>query len=553
MAKVDVWQGRYVNPGAAGYAGTLLLPQYVDKTALIGVVTRKMEKNQGRILISRPRRFGKTLDAGMLCAFFQQGLDTENMFADKKIALSKGWKKHLNQYHVIYVDMNTFQGDAEELQRRENRKALFAGRGSVTLRWIDLLEDLVTKDIRQGFGDDVAGESFTETLTGLVRKTGKKIIWICDEWDLIFREDIPDPFAFDDYITFLKRLFKGTDYQNIFAAAYMTGIMPMLKVKGQSAVSEFDNYTMLSQGPFAPFTGFTETEVAHLCRTFHGDFPQMKNWYDGYSLYDEQQERIEIYNPLAVSKALEGGSYHSYWVETSSYELLRDQIDQDINGLHDAIMKMAAGEAVSISNTTRFTNRIKPYDTVDDELTLLVHLGYLSYDEQSKTARIPNEEIRFEFISNMQVSRHADVMQMIRLSDQVLTATLEQEEQAVADAIEKIHLRITDPKHYNHERDLAGVMRFAYLTARDDYIQIYELPGGKGYADIVLLPKAGRQVPLLVVELKWDKPVSAAIDQIKRKRYPEILKEYGGNVLLVVITYSAGTKKHTCRIEKLSR
>ena len=544
--------GRYVNPGTESYKGTLLLPNYVDKTDLIAVVSGMIDQNKSRILISRPRRFGKTLDAGMLCAFFQHGCHTEDMFDDKNIAAYAGWKKYLNQFHVIYIDMNTFQGDAEELQRKENKSAALAGRKPVSLRWIDILEELITDDIKSIFGDDCTGKTFVDTLTRLVHQTGKKVIWICDEWDLIFRENIPDPHAFEDYILLLKRLFKGSDYKKIFAAAYMTGIMPMIKVSGQSAVSEFDNYTMLYQGPFAPYTGFTETEVKDLCHKCDVEFSEMKSWYDGYKLIDGQKNAIDVYNPLAVSKALEGAGFHSYWVETSSFELLRNQIDLQIDGLHAAVLKLVAGEDVPLGNTTRFTNRIAEYNTLDDELTLLVHLGYLSYDETTKAVRIPNEEIRSEFISNLQVSRHAELVQTIRLADQVLEGAWAKDEILVAEAIETLHQTMTDPKHYNNERDLTSIMRFAFLTAKDDYMQIYELPGGTGYADMVLIPKSGKRVPLMVVELKWDKPVRAAVDQIRDRHYPEVLKDYGGEVLLVGISYSVKTKKHSCRIERLS-
>jgi hypothetical protein len=119
----------------------------------------------------------------------------------------------------------------------------------------------------------------------------------------------------------------------------------------------------------------------------------------------------------------------------------------------------------------------------------------------------------------------------------------------VATSIAEAHSAGAAPLFYNDEQALRSVIRFAYLSCVDEYLRIEELPTGYGYADVVYLPKQGSPLPILVVELKWNKTAEAAIAQIKNKNYPQALEGYGSEILLVGINYDEKTKEHTCRIE----
>ena len=130
--------------------------------------------------------------------------------------------------------------------------------------------------------------------------------------------------------------------------------------------------------------------------------------------------------------------------------------------------------------------------------------------------------------------------------------TIQKNERAVAAQIEKVHAEETAPLHYNKEDSLRSVIKLAYYSYRDHYIQFEELPAGEGYADVVYLPRADSDWPALVVELKWNKDAQGAIDQILQRKYPSVLENLGCKILLVGISYnkdaSSGEKKHSCRI-----
>ena len=252
-------------------------------------------------------------------------------------------------------------------------------------------------------------------------------------------------------------------------------------------------------------------------------------------------------------QAIETDDFDSYWTESSAAEGLMDYISKDYNGLTKTIAELIGGVDVKIT-TTGFANDLTTFRGKDDVLTLLIHLGYLAYDSERKTVRIPNEEIRLEFQKSIREVHHTATLQRLAGSDQLFLDTLQGNEQAVARQIEKIHAEETSPLHYNKEDSLRSVIKLAYYTYRDHYLQFEELPSGEGYADIVYLPKHDSDWPALVIELKWNKSADTAIVQIQDRRYPENLKGYGGDILLVGINYDrdapAGRRKHSCKIEK---
>ena len=553
----EVMMGKYLNPGSYGFAG-ICASEYVDKTGLICVLNKLLNTKHGLLLVSRPRRFGKSYAAAMLCAYYGYGSDSRELFRGRAIERMDPSLPNFGEYDILYIDMSRFKADALQKQKELDRKAKKKGESPEQLDWIDFLEKEITADLRRAYGRKGISYNFFTTLENMVEKTGRKFLWICDEWDLFYREEISDPKAAGNYLELLRSLFKTSDgyTDKVFAGAYLTGIMPMKKMKGESAVSSFDNYTMLEPGELAPYTGFTTQEVMDLCDRHGISFEKMSEWYDGYHFlrndagFAHNPDPVTIFNPRSVMESVRLRAFDSYWTQTASYEKLKLQIELNIDGLRDQILQLAGGGSVVIDGT-RFDNDLTCLNNTNEVLTALVHLGYLSYDAGTKTVHIPNKELRTEFFSTLADSSHLETARMIRIADNLLEATWNREEEKVAEALSMAHRMTGDTRHYNSEARLSETVRLAYYTAADHYMAIRELAGGEGFIDLAFIPKKGIGKPLLIVELKWDKPVETALDQIKNRHYPEDLGRFGGEILLVGITYRVKGKKHICKIESL--
>ena len=396
-------------------------------------------------------------------------------------------------------------------------------------------------------------KELTECLVEYVKRDGRKFYFIIDEWDAMIREARNDQDAQEAYLNLLREWFKNGNFTPFaVAGAYMTGILPIKKDGTQSAISDFEEYNMLQPGPYGKYIGFTEEEVAGLCEEKNADFSRMRQWYDGYRVRNVGS----VYNPNSVMKAIRYDAFDSYWTETSAAEGLLEYICKDYSGLSRTIAELVGGIDVPV-DTVGFANDLTTFRGKDDVLTLLIHLGYLSYDSENKKARIPNEEIRREFSKSIRTTEHAATQKRLLESSRLFDSTIRLDEEAVATQIEKVHMEETSPLHYNDEQSLRSVLKLAYYTYRDHYLQWEELSAGIGYADIVYFPKNNSGWPALVVELKWNRSAESAIDQIRRKQYPESIREYTGEILLVGINYDknakAGNRRHTCRIERLQK
>lgn len=328
----------------------------------------------------------------------------------------------------------------------------------------------------------------------------------------------------------------------------MTGILPIKKDGSQSAISDFLEYSMVKPRQFGKYVGFTEDEVRKLCDDYGRDFEMMKQWYDGYSFRDLES----VYNPNSVMKAIRNDDFDSYWTQTSAAESLMGYISLDFDGLGKTVSELVGGVETKV-DTKGFANDLVTFRDRDDVLTLLIHLGYLAYNEITQKAHIPNEEIRLEFARAIRQVKRDDTIRRVRESEQLIEDTVHGNEEAVARQIEKIHEE-ESPLYYNNEQALRSVIKRAYFSYGDEYVMSEELPAGVGYADIVYWPKKNSVLPALVIELKWKKSAESALEQIRERRYPEAVRGYGGAVLLVGISYDreapAGKRKHTCRIEK---
>ena len=521
--------GTYLNLGNTGFE-MIRNSLYVDKSELISFINSTINTAYKLTCVSRPRRFGKSFAAKMLCAYYDKSCDSRKLFQDLKIAGDKHFETHLNQYDVLYLDITWFISNVREIRTV-----------------VSSMQQKVIAELRKLYPNAGQEDTLPETLEKIHSLTGSRFIIIIDEWDALFREAKEDIVLHEEYIRLLRGLFKSSQTDRMIAAAYMTGILPIKKYGTQSALTDFREYTMISPKKLAAYTGFTESEVKMLCQEHHIDFQQVKKWYDGYSF----RQLSSIYNPNSVIEAIRNEEYGTYWTQTETYESLKIYIDMNEDGLKETIIQMLGGAKCPLDIGT-FQNDMTSIKSKDDVLTLLIHLGYLAYDPENKSVYIPNEEIRQEFIRAVKSGKHREIARMIMTSDQLLEDTLCMNSEAVASAVEAVHSAGTAPLFYNNEQALRSVVVMAYLSCVDHYIRLEELASGKGYLDLLFLPAKTSTKPALLIELKWDKSAEEAIMQIADKEYVKLTQRfhYNGELLLVGINYSTKTKKHTCRIER---
>lgn len=528
----QLFMGRFMNPDNGAFQTTLKSEIYVDKSELIAYTNKVIGTEQAFICNSRPRRFGKSITANMLSAYYSKGCDSEEIFKSLKISQMSSFKQYLNQYDVIHFDVQWCMMDA----------------GSVD-DTVDYINEGILEELTKKYKDIIPASAKTAygAMSYINAATGNKFIVIIDEWDILIRDEANNQKVQEKYINFLRGMFKGVEPAKYIALAYLTGILPIKKLKTQSALNNFEEYTMLDAGPLASYVGFTDDEVRGLSQKYGRDYEEIKNWYDGYILGEQH-----IYNPKAVVSVMLRNNFQSYWSQTGTYESVLPLINKDFDGLKTAILAMLSGDEVRIKTTT-FQNDMVTFRNKDDVLTLLVHLGYLAFNQKKQVAYIPNEEIRREFMDAVEDDKWSELIQFERESEQLLDATLDLDSEMVAKHIDRIHMEYTSVIQYNNENSLSSVLAIAYLSAMNYYFKpIRELPTGRGFADFVFVPKPEYRgdYPALVVELKWNKNVHTAIQQIRDKNYPQSLLAYTGNILLVGISYDKESKVHECRIEE---
>ena len=313
----------------------------------------------------------------MLVAYFDCSYDSHALFDDKLVANTKDYEKNLNQYNVISLDVSSFVSECK--------------RKGGSLRKVP---DRMVKAISQELSLlTAAGENLYDTMVRFVEESGKRIVFVIDEWDAVIREAKEDPVAQEAYLHLLRSWFKNMNITpKVVACAYMTGILPIKKDGSQSFLSDFKEFTMVKPRQYGEFVGFTEEEVKKLCESRNVDFRRMKEWYDGYRF----PQIGHVYNPSSVMQALENKDFDSYWVESSVEEGFMDYISKDYHGLTKTIAELIGGLEMEV-DTTGFANDLTSFKSKDDVLTLLIHLGYLCYNAEMQTVRIPNEEMKLAF------------------------------------------------------------------------------------------------------------------------------------------------------------
>ena len=521
--------GTFINIGNAGFQSARN-GEYVDKSGLIAAVNKTLFTKQRFSCVTRCRRFGKSMAAEMLCAYYDQSCDSRSLFADLEIAHDPQFEKHLNKYPVIYLDMTNF------VTRYKTDDI------------VEEVDEALLTDVSKVYTDVAVApkDDLMDYLLRVYETTGEQFVFIIDEWDAICREFSPGTKAMDAYVDWLRRIFKSQDAMRVFAFAYMTGILPIKKYKTESALNNFQEYSMVSPRNMASYFGFTKDEVRALAEKHDMDFDELEKWYDGYQIGGQPS----MFNPNSVMQAIYSDWCESYWGKTGSYDTVAHYIKMNYEGLKDDIIEMLAGGRCKV-NSTKFQNDMSVIESKDDVLTVLIHLGYLSYDRTKMECYIPNKEVAGEMVNAVEDNNWTTVIKALKASEQLLYATLQGDEEVVAHGVDAAHDENTSILSYNDENSLACVLSIAYYYAKNDYVMYRELPSGKGFADIVLIPRKNVESPAIVLELKYNKDADSAIDQILRKQYPEKVAQHHGELLLVGINYDKKQKTHQCQIKRI--
>ena len=555
--------GTYLNPGKEAFEKAVKSDIFVDKTEMILYLNSVVNTKQQYISVSRPRRFGKSMTADMICAYYDREADSRSLFEHCKLAgtepIKKGqteilWDSFLGKFNVIYLTMTDFINSDRSVDE---------GMKLITKRVLLDLEEMYP-DVKYDPDD------LFYSMDRFYRKSGIPFVVIIDEWDAVFRVHKYDTKGQTKYLDFLRNWLKDKAY---IALAYMTGILPIKKYGKHSALNMFDEYSMMNPMQLAPYTGFLTSEVEELTIKYGRDLDRIKDWYDGYRVSDiippdpdheilretgksPEGKKYDLYSPLSVVKSVTTGRISNYWNKTETYEALAEYIRKDYDGLKDSVAFLMDGGKLKIDTST-YQNDMTTFTCRDDVLSLLIHLGYLGFDDETSEVFIPNKEILDEFRTSTKSDEWIPTFRSFEMSQELLKATWNEDADKVADIIERMHDK-ADNRTYNDEAALSYAIRMAYYSAQKYYTLIPETDSGKGYADLICIPSPKyADKPAMVVELKYNKDAEGAIAQIRNRNYPERLEHYKDNILLVGINYDKDVpntdpkfKHHSCVIEK---
>lgn len=493
---------------------------YVDKTLMIESVSHHIGKEKCHISITKPRRFGKSVNASMLAAFYTRGIDSSSVFLNRKIAGSSAAMKHLNSHNVFFISLNEMPRNCKCYED-----------------YITSIEDCLISDVLEAY-PQLKGRHFPN-LNKMLSATGDGFIFILDEWDAIFYKSFMTDEDKEQYLNFWEGLLKGQPYVEL---AYMTGVLPIAKYSSGSALNMFVEYSFISDPCFSTYFGFTEDEVRALCEKHSvPSYEEIAYWYNGY--YTNSGERL--FNPRSVNNALCDGACRSYWTETGPMNEIEECIRHNVDAVRDDIVRLTAGIPVKIklngysASDQRLTDR-------NEILSAMVVYGFLSYHNQ--TLRIPNHELMEKFNQTLGKKTMGEVASIVNRSREILEATLHCDADTVASILEDVHDREIPFFKYNDENSLSCVVTLCYLYARDLYRIKREEKSGKGFCDYLFIPLDPSD-PAIILELKYGKSAGEAIEQIKRKNYIQQVDTYS-EILLVGINYDKHAEKHhQCIIE----
>ena len=531
--------GTYLNPNNQSFRKFVQTGKYIDKTMLIDLTNRRLDDPSADfVCVSRPRRFGKSVAEDMLAAYYSKGADSRELFSQFKIAGTNLFEKNLNKFNVIKIDLNAMLSEWKVLEPHGGRPDTVIG----------YVAKCVCDEFRKQFADVVfdEGNSISAFIQKVYEEKGETFIIIIDEYDVMVREQVSEE-EFGIYMAFLNSLFKNGALRPAISLAYLTGVLPIVRDKIQSKLNTFDEITMLHPARFAEFTGFTADEARALCEDYGCDFEECRSWYDGY-----RAGEYEIYNPQSVMKAVTGGEFASYWSRTSTYDVISERISMNFAGIKDDVVTMLGGGRVDV-NVEKYRNTLTDFAGKDDIFTFLIHLGYLAYDGHERQCYIPNREVHLEWQNAVEDNEdYAETNRIIKESKILLRETIDGNEAAVAEALDRSHIHVTSNRSYNNEDSLQGAIYLAYIYALNEYTVVREMTAGRGFADIVYIP-LDRSKSAIVVELKRNGTAETALTQIKERRYFDSLSTYKGDIILVGVNYDEKTKRHECKIERLTK
>lgn len=368
--------GRFLNKGNDGFRA-VVNGEFVDKSALIEIVNATLNTERQFTCVSRARRFGKSVGAKMLYAYYDLWSASRDVFNGLSIMSSPSFDRHFRRYPVIYLDMTDFVTRYPENEIVRHIQS-------------DVIEEVkeIFPDVPYRDNADLADVLYTVASHPYM----DKFIMIIDEWDAILREYKEESGVVEQYIKLLRGLFKSTNAMSTFAGVYMTGILPIKKYDTQSALNNFHEYSVVQPGPMAECFGFTADEVRNLCDKYKMDYASLAEWYDGYQIGRCKR----MFNPTSVMTALYNQYCDCYWANTGTYGTVAHYIKMNYDGLKDDVIRLLAGQSCSV-NTKNFQNDLNVINSKNDILTILIHLGYLSFDRDTSTCRIPNKEIAMDF------------------------------------------------------------------------------------------------------------------------------------------------------------
>ena len=491
---------------------------------LLSELNEFIDKGNKYICVSRPRRFGKTIATNMMCAYYSKGCDSREMFKDLKISKADNYEKYLNKLNFIAIDV------ASEYSKYEEKM-------------LDKLSEKVKSEFKEQFPTVMfdEDESIAHCILKVYAETNETFVIVIDEYDYLVRIQASQNLL-SNYLSFLGGIFKSNTLSPAISLAYLTGILPVIRLMDQTKLNNVWEYTILDAYNLSEYVGFTDEEVKPLCEKFGVDFQECKREYDGYA-----QNGFEIYNPESVVKCMQTKSIESFWSKTSTYQVITDRLKENYKGIKDDVVRMIAGESVKV-DTGMYLNTMTDFVVKDDVLTYLIHLGYLAYNKDDKTCRIPNKEVEKEWFRAVSILKNYSVTdKIIKSSEELLNQTLLKNCRAVEKALDKSHIHVASNRSYNNEDALMSAIYLAYIYAKNEYTVIKEMTTGKGFADVVFIPFYPGK-PAMIIELKRNGSTESALSQIQAKEYYDSLEHYQGNLLFVGINYDEKSKKHQCEI-----
>ena len=516
----------YLNTDAAleNYKKLIKSAYFIDKSMILDKLNKLIDTSDCYVCITKPRRFGKSSIINMLGAYYTKGHNSKDIFDKLNISKSDSYLENLNKYNVIKLSFNEIP---------DNKKT-----------YDDYISNIINnlkKDLLNIF-NNILVES--EDIYIMLNKTNEKFIFIIDEWDYIFSHDLFKENQ-KDFLEFLRNLLKDKPY---VALCYMTGVLPIKKYSEGSALNMFDEFTMLSDGIYDNYFGFTEDEVKYLCNKQNTiSFEEISEWYNGYLSEDGEK----IYNPRSVVKALQNGKCKSYWTNTGRMDEVLFYLKYNIAEVRDDVIEMVSGNVVDIIIDEEFRAGQDAPETREEIYSAMIVYGFLSYYDG--TIRIPNKELMKEFEKALRDKSFGEVMDMVKNSEKMLKATLNKDTETMEKIIDNIHNSEIPILQYNDENSLSCVITLAYLYGRNKYRIEREEKTGKGYADFMFHPRRKNDTAF-ILELKKDSSPEVAIKQIIEKEYSQkFIKENVKNkILAVAICYDSKTKEHKCKVEEIN-